>query len=190
MVGWILRTLNSRIITTRLEWVRKPLKVLLLISRRFYLQSLKKSSSKPNWIVIDNFDSNVKLKIDRSRAMGASLYWTGFHEVREFIFLHRFLKKEMIAFDVGANLGEYSVFMAKRLSLGQVFAFEPMQSMRQQLIHNILINNFKNVQVIDYGLSDKEQLLQIHELDDVHEGLGTFYPGHQTTKNTTTVALN
>jgi FkbM family methyltransferase len=183
MLAWIFRTLNARIITTRFEIVRKPLKVLLLISRRFYLRSLKKSSGQPDWVVIDNFDKDIKLRVDRSRTMGASLYWTGFHEIREFIFLHRFLKPEMTALDIGANLGEYSVFMAKRLVDGKVIAFEPLPAIRKQLRDNVARNNFSNVSVLDYGLSHQDQVLEIHELDDVHEGLGTLYPRDQRSKN-------
>src|SRR5882672_7332848 len=95
-VAWIFRSLNSNIITTRYEWLRKPLKVVFLISTKIRVRSLKKPVGKPQWDIINNFDGNIKLKIDRSRTMGASFFWSGFHELREFIFLHRFLTKEMI----------------------------------------------------------------------------------------------
>ncbi len=188
-VAWIFRSLNANIITTRYEWIRKPLKVTFLISTKIRFRSLKKSLGKAQWDIIRNFDGNIKLKIDRSRTMGASFFWSGFHELREFIFLHRFLKKDMIAIDIGANLGEYTLFMAKRLSNGKVFSFEPMQIIRDQLVENISLNGFTNVQVVGVGLSDQQRVLQIHEVDDVHEGLGTFYLGDRKSKNVQEVPL-
>ncbi|HCW07094.1 MAG TPA: FkbM family methyltransferase, partial [Cytophagales bacterium] len=97
-------------------------------------------------------------------------YWAGFHEFREFIFMHRFLKKDMVAIDIGANLGEYSLFMAKRLTAGKVIAFEPMEKMVSLLNENIKLNNFSNIMVCPFGLSQQNGVAQVHEVDDVHEG--------------------
>ncbi len=188
-LAWAFRSLNAHIVTTRFTWVRKPLKVLLLISEKFRSWSLKNQDGKTKWIVIDNYDKDIKLKIDRSRAMGASFYWTGFHELREFIFLQRFLKKDMVAIDIGANLGEYTLFMAKRLTSGKVFSFEPMERFLKLLNENILLNGFSNVNVVGVGLSDKDQVLQIHDVDDAHEGLNTFYLGGRKSKGTQEVQL-
>lgn len=189
MLAWIFRTLNARIIATPYEWVRKPLKVLLLVSQKFARNSQKKLGNQSTWVVIDNFDVDIKLKIDRSRTMGASFYWVGFHEFREFIFMHRFLKKDMVALDVGANLGEYTLFMAKRLTNGKVFSFEPMDKMVKLLEENITLNGFNNVQVCPYGLAERNYQAQMHEVDDPHEGLGTFYLGERKSKLATDVDL-
>src|SRR6267154_3857129 len=165
-LAWIFRTLNAHLITTSFSWVRKPLKVLFLLSEKVKSWSLKKSDGKPHWEIISNFDKDIALKIDRSRSMGASLYWTGLHELREFMFLHRYLEKEMAALDVGANLGEYTVFMAKRLREGRVLSFEPMALIRTQLQENVRLNDFKQVAIFDFGLSDKKEQLNLHEVDD------------------------
>src|SRR5260370_32711558 len=106
MLAWIFRTLNARIITTRFEIVRKPLKVLLLISQKFARRSRQQLDNKPSWVVIDNFDADLKLKIDPSRTMGASFYSPASHEFREFIFMHRLLKEDMLPLVIGPNLGD------------------------------------------------------------------------------------
>ena len=186
---WVFRSLNAHIITTHSAWVRKPLKVLFLLSSKVKSWSTKKSDGKRHWEVIQNFDSDLKLKVDRSRAMGASLYWTGFHELREFIFLHQFLKEEMVALDVGANLGEYTLFMAKRLTRGRVLSFEPMEFVRSQLQENVKLNNFNRVDIFDFGLSDKKQKLNLHEVDDGNEGLGTLFLGNKKSKGSLEIEL-
>jgi FkbM family methyltransferase len=185
----VFRSLNAHIITTRFEWVRKPLKVLFLLSGKVQSWSMKKSDGKSHWEILQNFDTDIKLKVDRSRSMGASLYWTGFHELREFIFLHRFLKREMVALDVGANLGEYTLFMAKRLTAGHVISFEPMELIRIQLQENVQLNNFKHVIIFDFGLSDKQQQLQLHEVDDGNEGLGTLFLGDKRSRRSIEITL-
>jgi FkbM family methyltransferase len=189
-ISWLFRSLHAKIVTTQTEWVRKPLKVSFLLASRLRAWSVKKLNGKHAWVTIRNFDGDIVLKIDRSRTMGASFYWTGFHEMREFIFLHRFLKKGMVAVDIGANLGEYTLFMAKRLTEGKIFSYEPMLRTREQLLENITLNGFTNVAVVGVGLSDKEGVLEIHEVEDVHEGLNTFYLGERKSRSTSTVALN
>jgi FkbM family methyltransferase len=188
-VAWIFRSLNAHIISTRFEWVRKPLKVLFLLSEKIKSWSLKRSDGRPHWEIIRNFDRDIALKVDRSRSMGASLYWTGLHELREFIFLHRFLRKEMVALDVGANLGEYTMFMAKRLTEGRVLSFEPMALTRRQLQENVKLNDFSQVAIFDFGLSDKHQRLNLHEVDDGNEGLGTLFLGEKKSKGSVEIAL-
>jgi FkbM family methyltransferase len=121
--------------------------------------------------------------------MGSALYWTGFHEFREFVFLHRFLKPDMVFVDVGANMGEYTLFAAKRLIKGKVLSFEPLPSIRDVFIENIKLNGFKNIEVYPFGLSAQEEILEIHEFEDVHEGLATLYPGNRRSKASVKVQL-
>ena len=109
--------------------------------------------------------------------MGHRVYWTGFHEIKELIFLNHFLKPQMVFVDIGANLGEYTLFAAKRLTQGRVLAFEPLPTMQQILSKNISQNKLSNVEICNYGLSDKPDTLTIYEVKDRHEGLATFFPG-------------
>src|SRR5688572_9449958 len=153
-----------------------------------YRNERKKKISSLN-VVIDNFDSNVKMVIDPSRSMGSAIYWTGYHEFREFLFLHRFLRPDMVFIDVGANQGEYSLFAAKRLTKGRVIAFEPLPSIRTVFEENIRLNNFSNIKIFEAGLSDKKGTLEIHEVEDEHEGLATFFLGDRKSKKSFKVPL-
>ena len=60
MLAWIFRTLNAKIITTQFEFVRKPLKVVLLISQQFVKGSARQLHGKHTWVIINNFDGNIK----------------------------------------------------------------------------------------------------------------------------------
>jgi FkbM family methyltransferase len=179
----LFRSINTRLITAKTEAERKMLKPFFLLSIYINRWTQRHPDSDAEMIVISNFDSDLKLKIDRSRSMGASIFWTGFHEYREFLFLNKFLMPDMVAVDVGANLGEYTLFMAKRLSKGKVFSFEPMEKMLPLLNENIAINKFNNVTVLPFGLGDKNEQITIYEIEASHEGLTTAYLGGRKSKS-------
>ncbi len=181
-IAHIFRSLNSRVVTTRSAVLRKLLKLNLLVSY-YFNKHLQQLGGAPSHYLIDNFDGNLKLRVDRSRAMGSSLYWTGFHEFKEMMFLHRYLQPDMVVLDVGANLGEYAIFFAKRVPHGIVIAFEPVESSRRELIENCRLNSFQNIDIKDFGLSDRSQTITMYEIDDAHEGLSTLYPGGRPTRS-------
>lgn len=190
IVAKFFRSTNARLITANTEIERKLLKPIFLLSIYINRWTKKPANSKEDILVISNFDADLKLMIDRSRSMGASIFWTGFHEYREFLFLNKFLNADMVAVDVGANLGEYTLFLAKRLSNGRVFSFEPLENMRTQLMTNVKLNGFNQVEVFGYGLSDRKEQMEIHEIDNPHEGLATTYLGTRKSKATFTIQLD
>ena len=173
------RKINSQIVTTNSAFLRKILKVTLLLSYRL---SQVAWDGKNEEVVIRNFDSNILMTINPLRSMGKVIYWTGFHEVKELMFLHRFLTPEMVFLDIGANMGEYTLFAAKRLNCGHVYSFEPWPYMQKALEENIALNSFDNISVMHYGLSDKNGELPIFEVKHKHEGLSTLYPGDREIK--------
>jgi FkbM family methyltransferase len=169
--------------------VEKVLKLFFYFSVVSYRRAAPRAGARSQRVVIHNFDSDLHLNVDRGRAMGAAIYWTGFHEFKEFLFLDRYLKPEMTFIDVGANLGEYSLFAAKRLTQGRVLAFEPLPSMQAVLRENIALNKLRNIDVFPFGLSSQAEMLTIHEFEDAHEGLATFYPGQRGSRPSVDVPL-
>lgn len=184
----IFRGINARLINTDNLILEKVYKVCFALSIVFY-RRFRFASVKQSVVIIDNYDQTIKMKIDRTRSMGAAIFWTGFHEFREFIFLHHFLAPDMVFVDVGANQGEYALFAAKRLVKGSVLAFEPLPSIRTLFQENIALNQFNNIQVVDKGLADGDASLTIHEIEDRHEGLATVYLGDRKSKQAYTIQL-
>ncbi len=180
-----IRSFNSEIISTRPGFRRKLLKVSLLLS--FKLSKRVKGEDREQ--VIDNFDSDIRLVVNTSRTMGKAIFWTGFHELKELMFLHQFLRPESVFVDIGANMGEYALFAAKRVPLGRVIAYEPLPRMRLLLEKNRDLNGFKNITVVPIALSDKPGRLKIFEVKDVHEGLATIFPGDRESESAVEVEL-
>lgn len=118
-------------------------------SRRKY-----KNNENAN-VIIEDYDGNLKFQIDRSTHMGSLVYWSGYHSRNELALLHKLLKPTMVFADVGANVGEFTVYAAKRLSSGKVLAFEPIEFIYETLADNVYRNAFDNVMLFNFGLFDK-----------------------------------
>lgn len=58
-------------------------------------------------------------------------------------------------FDIGANIGWYSLRIAAALRDTQVYCFEPLPKTWKQLQANLAINNFRNITPHNFGFSDK-----------------------------------
>lgn len=66
-----------------------------------------------------------------------------------------FLDSGDVVFDIGANVGIHSIFLAKRIgSKGKLFAFEPEKEYYNKLITNIKLNDLSNVTVFPFALGE------------------------------------
>jgi FkbM family methyltransferase len=74
---------------------------------------------------------------------------------KELRFVRRWLQPGMVAIDIGANLGIYSLPMAQRVGpRGRVIAFEPGSEPRNSLERSRGLNGADNLEIIAAALSD------------------------------------
>ncbi len=74
--------------------------------------------------------------------------------------LQKILPKNSTLFDVGANIGLFTLHFAKLLaSEGMVYSFEPNIQIKSKLLNNIKLNNLKNIVVEEYALQNNHQIL-------------------------------
>lgn len=180
------RQINSRLLLTDNPFLHRILKLFYGLSALFFRLGIGR---KPGLITIENFDGELNLQIDSSKNLGATLFWTGFHELHELLFLNKFLKPEMVVADVGANIGVFTTFIAKRVKNGKVIAFEPVPVIYEQLKENIKLNNFTNVILRKEGLANQKGISFIHEIESSNEGLSTLFPGDLKTARKTEINL-
>ncbi|MGL4598927.1 MAG: FkbM family methyltransferase, partial [Bacteroidia bacterium] len=74
----------------------------------------------------------------------------------DFRFFLTLLPEDGLVLDIGANLGFLSVWMARRVSRGQVIAFEPMPDNLDALKYVIEKSGQTNIRVEACALGDKE----------------------------------
>ena len=74
-------------------------------------------------------------------------------------------KKNKILFDVGANMGVYSIFYAKKFN-SKVFAFEPSLRNLDLLTRNISLNNLnKKIIVFSNPLNKEDKISEFYQFD-------------------------
>ena len=77
---------------------------------------------------------------------------------RETGFILRWMKKGMNAVDIGANVGVFSLPIARRVGpVGQVFAFEPGSENRRNLEAGRMANILRNLKISACALADSEK---------------------------------
>lgn len=108
---------------------------------------------------------------------GFECYYLSSREETEYIYSEIFIEKGYLKngivinkgdsiFDVGANIGLFSLFVNQIQENLKVYAFEPIQPIFEILQENIRLHSLHNVSLFNYGLSSKENL----------EKIFTFYP--------------
>ncbi len=78
-------------------------------------------------------------------------------------------------FDIGANIGQHSLFMS--LHADQVHSFEPYSVVSQKLEHHIDLNKVTNIQLHRVGLSNKMEELDFFAPTGRNQGIGSFDAG-------------
>jgi FkbM family methyltransferase len=74
-----------------------------------------------------------------------------------------------VFFDIGANIGIYTLYSVSRHHDLSVFAFEPVSNNYASLLRNVWANNYANVKSFHVALSDKECLTELF-LSDLRIG--------------------
>lgn len=81
-------------------------------------------------------------------------------------------RDDSVFFDVGANIGQHSLFMSQIAS--QVHAFEPYAPVRSRLQYHIDLNHIANIQVHEVGLSEHSEALPFFAPTGRNQGIGSF----------------
>ncbi len=67
-----------------------------------------------------------------------------------------------VIFDIGANIGMYSLFFAEELNdKVKIYAFEPVTDTYNVLINNINLNKFSNISAYNFGFHRNEMIVEL-----------------------------
>ena len=78
-------------------------------------------------------------------------------------------------FDIGANIGQHSLFMS--LYADQVNSFEPYSVVSQKLERHVELNEIGNIQLHKVGLSNQQEELDFYAPTGRNQGIGSFDAG-------------
>lgn len=109
---------------------------------------------------------NLNDHIDRQ------VYYFGAYEFEELSFFKRYLDKESMVLDIGANTGHHSLFFSAHSK--KVYSFEPFDKMFHLLENRIRDNDIKNIKAFNFGLGDTNQALDFFAPNGKNNGIGSF----------------
>jgi len=125
---------------------KHPAKALM----RFAYWQLQSRFSTSRFIV-KPFIGNVKFYAAKGLTGITGNIYTGLHEFTDMAFLLHFLQPEDLFFDIGANVGSYTLLASGQTGANSI-TLEPVKSTFEILSKNIELNNLQNkVQLINAG---------------------------------------
>ena len=109
------------------------------------------------------FKMYVDSKMERFRS---DTFLTKEPETLEWI---RSFKPDSVFYDVGANIGIYSLYFASLYPKGSVYAFEPSRLNCERLRENADLNGFCNISAINVAVADKYGTACFPEYNEIGE---------------------
>jgi len=68
----------------------------------------------------------------------------------------------VVFFDIGANIGWYSIYLEKLFKGLQIHAFEPVAASYRLLLENLVLNGTQDVRVNNFGLADANKIVDYY----------------------------
>lgn len=90
-------------------------------------------------------------------------------------FMKKFIHKDDCVFDVGANIGFFTLTMATANENVKVYAFEPLPSTFYRLRQNVIFNyHLKNITINNIAVTDKKDKIKINQFSGLHHGYSSI----------------
>jgi FkbM family methyltransferase len=100
------------------------------------------------------------------KGAGPNAYWIGTYEVVRMREFAAALKQGDVAYDVGANVGIYSLCASFEVgNSGWVYAFEPLERNLNYLRQHLALNNLQNCTVLETAICNTEGTLAFSAAD-------------------------
>lgn len=105
---------------------------------------------------IVEIDNQIKCICYPTSSYGGLIVYCKLPEYPEMMFVKKILTSNSIFFDVGANIGAFTLVASSVISDGKIYSFEPTPSVLEILYQNIKINKLEErVKVIEKVVSNK-----------------------------------
>jgi len=131
--------------------------------KTFLLKLYRNAKPHSHDLISAAYDAR-KFHIDLYDRTYDRLYFTGYFEKNESLFIERIVKPGCAVLDIGANFGWYTTLCSRLCgSNGEVHAFEPVPSTLEELRYNIRLNQLEsNIIVNNFALGHEETTAQIY----------------------------
>lgn len=115
-------------------------------------------------VVMTTKERGVKMyaDVDDMRIIPIEILNFGAHEKEELDMMDRLVHDRATVIDIGANIGWYTINIAKMKPNATVHAFEPIPKTFVYLEKNIALNDVANASLYNFGFSNKSDVLTFY----------------------------
>lgn len=136
------------------------------------------------------FDGGQKMLVDLDDWIPYQIFLTGYYDVETVHtrFFRGLVQDGTTVFDVGANVGYYTLQAARRVGpRGRVHAFEPVAATHRRLAENVRLNGWSNVVLNQAAVADRVGELTVFVADGTNTGASGVAPPPNLSGRTETV---
>lgn len=115
-------------------------------------------------VIITSRINSIKMVCDKEdrRIAPIEILNFGYYEKTDFDMVINLVDGCSTIFDIGANIGWYSLNIAKTIKNGKVLAFEPIPKTFTYLKRNVELNHINNIEIFNFGFSSEEKDTEFH----------------------------
>jgi len=117
------------------------------------------------------------LHLNTSNREHLHMFLYGQHDERyEVKILKKLIKREDVIWDIGSNIGFYTVLFSKLAKKGKVVSFEPASRTYEMLLKQVSVNGADNIVLNNFALGDKRGSKEFYYEDAaLAEGTASFF---------------
>jgi FkbM family methyltransferase len=122
-------------------------------------------------------DKGFRMQLDLADPEQLKVYFYGhYHERYEADLVQRLLSGDDVFWDVGANVGYFTLVAATALNhCGRIIAFEPGKNAYARLTGNLALNPWRNIQAYPLAVTDREGEAVLHLAGDIADSSANLY---------------
>jgi FkbM family methyltransferase len=125
---------------------------------------------------ICRYDNDLKIKLDLDEWIQQHVYFLGTWDEPASNFLRKHLKEGDFFFDIGANIGCFTLLASKLVGeKGRVVAFEPVQEIFERLRNNVEMNKLSNVILNAKAVYESNASLELILSDRSNLGMSSIF---------------
>jgi FkbM family methyltransferase len=113
---------------------------------------------------INNDGESITLSCDKRDAYSLPMIFLNLSETetREHAMILELIKPGDVVFDIGANIGWYTISILLKRKGATVYSFEPIKSSFHYLTHNMKLNNLSSDNAYNIGFSDENKIVKFY----------------------------
>ena len=163
--------------------------------KAFFYERLHAGLMPADRYAVVRLDKGFRMKLDLADPEQLKVYFYGhYHERYEAGLVQRLLSGDEVFWDVGANVGYFTLVAAAALNhRGRIIAFEPGKNAYARLTENLALNPWRNITAYPLAVTDREGEAVLHLAGDIADSSANLYQAAQAQAGSEvcrTVALN